>query len=628
MLQRKIISLSILGLLSSASVQAQVYSSPNDVLKQAESLLSPRVACLEGDFSEPEPVKPNPYGQCIKDICGEDPATVFSANERYIEKSKAQTDKAFDELLQEGLDDVFDTVLGNAKKAMRELSPEERQEVIAQMQVDTLYSEYLQSLMEAIIEAFSVSDAPIEALPYFESEAIASMNSIYPPELVQAFERKRTLTMIATAEANSSLANLNKDQLLTIIKRERIADGAWRLPDTLGAERMRIMSAMAQTSNQIPIDSRGGHMSGNEDILLLQNYLSLQAATLLSRSENEIKEINAGILKDYESSMGDLPDPLKSLEARLEETKTACSASLKSNLASLPTEDDIAATRVKIDQTKAQIISEVKSKGLFSLQSSRELAKHLNGVEVRLPASKQDYARSLGALFGNLKGFSNVVGKKDKVYGAIAMTRGADCFSEAKYDTNMAYYFEQAHDHDHGFVYLDSSTIHDFGAVGRPVLSHELGHAVSIYFLTGKGSFESRQMRKDVMRCLRRGHVSGGFFQKLFASSPTVFSEEDFADSFAAQVMPQASNLGCSLTKEGAPSSRDLGVLTSVQLNYQSVGNPSWQHSSTVYRMLHWEANTKKALPNSCKRVMEEFGENVNFPKHCWSQEIRKRQER
>lgn len=619
MFQRKVrLLLSTFAL--AVSSYGQDYASPLDAISAAQQMLSPRVACLVGEGSDIVLENANPYAQCIRDICGEQATTLFNANDNYVKSTEAESEKVFDDYLKNGLDDVFNTVESNALDSLSKLSAEEKSAVTAQMQIDELYREYVENLTGAIIEAFASSGAPIEALPYFEDSAIGEMGTIYPPELVNAFEKKRTLQKLAIAEANASLGNLNRDQLVQVLKREKIADGAWRLPDLLGIERMRLMSKMAQTSNQVPIDSKGGYMSGNEDILLLQNYVDLQVAQELSRSEAEIKEINAGILKDYQESMGELPAPVDMLKDRLSETRAACEASLKSNLGALPTDRDIQIMQQKVEQNRAEIIAKMKRNRLFSDHSLRELTKHLNGVDIRLPPSKKDYARSLGALFGNLKGFSNVVGTKDKVYGALAMIRGADCFSEAKYDTNMAYYFDpNNHQHAHGFVYLDSSAIHDFDAVGAPVMAHELGHAVSIHLQQGKGSVESRSMRRDVMNCLKRGHVSGGFFQKLFGSAPTVFGEEDFADSFAAQVKPTASNLGCSLTKDGAPSSRDLGVLTSVQLNYQSVGNPNWQHSSTVYRMLHFEAATKGRIPNSCSQVMEESGENVNFPTSCWS---------
>ncbi len=586
-------------------------------------MLAPKVACFVGEVDLGEPIAPNPYAQCIRDICGENASTLFSANERYVERTKPQSEQVFNEMLSHGLNDVFDTVEKNAKEALSQLSDADKAEVTAQMQVDALFTEYVQNLTESLIEAFSLSGAPIQALPYFEQEAVQAMSALYPQELVNAFERKRALLGLAMAEGNATLDGLDREQVLNTIKRERIADAAWRLPDTLGIERMQLMTQMAQTSNQVPIDSRGGHMSGNEDILLLENFISLATARELAKSEAELKEINASILAQYKASERELPDPLQKLSERLAETRQACAASLQKNLASLPTDQDIEAMRVKVYQNKSEIISEMKRKQLFSLQSTQALTKLIQNVEIRLPASKRDYANSLGALFGNLKNFSNVVGSKDKVYGALAMTRGADCFSEAKYDTNMAYYYDHGHNHD--FVYLDSSAIHDFEAVGAPVMAHEIGHAVSIHLGSGKGSHESRMTRRDVTRCLRRGHVSGGFFEKLFASGPTVFSEEDFADSFAAQVKPAASNLGCSLTKDGAPSSQDLGALTQVQLNYQSVGNPNWQHSSTVYRMLHWEAATKRSLPLSCTEVMKSMGENVNFPTRCWSRNERDR---
>ncbi len=169
-----------------------------------------------------------------------------------------------------------------------------------------------------------------------------------------------------------------------------------------------------------------------------------------------------------------------------------------------------------------------------------------------------------------------------------------------------------SHDSFEETITMGSLTLKDFDQNGLWIYAHELGHVVS-GIIDREGSFASQKDYRRSRECLA-SQQSGGDLNYLFkvitgdSLARGQKNEEDFADLFAFEFLPEVSSGPCVFFNEGVGFRREENFLQSPDLE---------KHSPGLYRLFHSQKYTDRELPTSCTKELATSPLKPKFKK-CW----------
>ncbi|HRO67808.1 MAG TPA: hypothetical protein PL182_09620, partial [Pseudobdellovibrionaceae bacterium] len=147
----------------------------------------------------------------------------------------------------------------------------------------------------------------------------------------------------------------------------------------------------------------------------------------------------------------------------------------------------------------------------------------------------------------------------------------------------------------------------NYPTVGTGVVAHEIGHVVSRILRSQRKTPVSGDAFTESLNCVANRNPNQKFPVRLFGFQDTTWSEEDWADYFAALVITEmektnalsfrTKNLGCSLVM-------DLGDFYSTKQGIEPAKNDS--HSSGLLRLLMTAVDKKEMTPQ-CQKLVDRF---------------------
>lgn len=394
----------------------------------------------------------------------------------------------------------------------------------------------------------------------------------------------------------------------------------------------RIEIAQARLKDKtITEDDMRAVMLMNDEIRMMKPLLSGDKTPLTERaipaSSDLIKKAGGveKMLKTLESYMGSL-----SIKKQTDE----CLGRFLLNSEILP---DTADRKRLVDETnrsKDLVRKRVLSK--YSEQTRKTLGEVLDKLSFLMPPTKEEFQasfeRSLDSQIrkeeSKLHGFEKMAETDQKalmLLAAISGSRSAEAKPEeakdAPKDTNELcddFQYEPMSDASYsglGAIRLSFSTATGSEASRQMTITHEIGHAISLPMRTGKGSEQSTKRFHEVRACLWKQHTEPlpAETKKLMATPGTdgkplegIYNEEDFADGVAAQAHADGwkSNPWCSF------------LVSEQQDRYWPMGLPAFdldEHSSGIYRLLHFNHLMKKETPKQCVAFLDKAGAKPAF---------------
>jgi hypothetical protein len=314
----------------------------------------------------------------------------------------------------------------------------------------------------------------------------------------------------------------------------------------------------------------------------------------------------------------ELPSDQKSLfQVTKERSKKTqfqnCKMDFEIQMNQLVSNEDTEKTRGSIEEAvKSYILNIVKSE-MYSEETLIRLADYLRSLSIRTPPSREEYLDQLEI------GISQAMEGIQKQSKLLAV--GTSLLGQSGYQCgilpsqNIGNFYHHGASLSDSYIHLSNQALHNFDQVGRHVLNHELGHAVSFFLQYRRSSRESRRSQKNRLSCLGRGHLKGNFWQRLFKFSVPHFQEEDFADALTASLFPDLPNPGCALLVNGQPRTKDRNITTSPP----SEDDPyqGYPHSSSVFRVLSMHKYQDKEIPKSCEEPLKKENFDIGYNGSC-----------
>ena len=140
---------------------------------------------------------------------------------------------------------------------------------------------------------------------------------------------------------------------------------------------------------------------------------------------------------------------------------------------------------------------------------------------------------------------------------------------------------------------------------------HEMAH--KLYKEAFSGDCKDKSFLQKVQSCLASQHTELSLEEQLGDSSALFFNKapkydsEDWADLIAAAVSGADQNLGCALIPRTVGSADHYSMKSSTKSDV---------HSSSFFRMLHFNFLKDGKIPESCEKALATKGEKPNF-KNC-----------
>lgn len=259
-------------------------------------------------------------------------------------------------------------------------------------------------------------------------------------------------------------------------------------------------------------------------------------------------------------------------------------------------------------------------RGKLSIQTYNKVVRQAVGKEPSLPPSREEF---LAKMEGNLLEQKTMqTAMADQFLGSVATLSSLNavdlanevCSLPLNLSGNASALTTSGHVHDHkgGTITLGALTLKDFNQNGLWIFAHELGHIVS-GIISREGSKESFRKYKNSRECLS-AQQSGGGISKLFKQiqgdslASGQKNEEDFADLFSFEFLPEVSNGPCLFFNNGTGYSGEENLLKNPELE---------KHSPSLYRLFHAQKYSGDSLPNSCKQELDLVSDKPKF-KNCW----------
>jgi|GEM_PF-3864303 len=607
----------LISLLLSTSIYAET-----SILNTINSQLSPKYACFSGEvISDGEAPKANDYLACLQDICGGTPSLA-----KLTEEYRTNNQQAVQNIIQNEIKPAFHNFSDLTKKqtleAIKTLSNEQSNSIKQRILLDRFNKEF-SLLQNMALSEYALSGEPVAESFLFGNEfdiVKKELENYYSSDLIDLVLKLQSIRLNALEEAQYIISREAPEDLLEKVEPSSLLERVWALDESFDSEKSLLASQLLDHFNKpTPSEGKLSEVMYNNRLQILMTIQSLEN---LTNPELQYKKAVDNITQhpEYASLLGqDANRTLKELLEQkhpAEERENTCLFNISQELNEMPSEESLQKIEEKVTSTKNHINNQLDRSGQYSNNTRKAIKAKLSALPIHIPSSREKFTERVKGLFKKAASFHGRISRQQQVYSAFSDNAGSLCQLAYGYDAGN--YF--AHSEDEGqFIYLNNQAVINWNDVGHNVLSHELGHVLSIHLKDGHGSRDSTKEHERKLNCLERNHTNGDFLSRLFTDAPEFFREEDFADAFSASLNKADTNLGCLLLdKDGLPTTADKGVLTGFNMDYMQLGMIDFQHSSSVYRILHAQKIQGLSLPKSCEEAMNKEGANLKINGSCF----------
>lgn len=588
------------------------------------------------------------WNKCIAESCGTDTISIASTTSKILQDSSSSEDfKILKSQMQSNVSLLIDDEINKINNFIQLL--EESSSSNNSISDDFRLARNIEFVSSSIVNANLANSILNNKIMY----EVNKIDSIWPKKINEANKQALELFLNSSVlEVRKLLLSVSASAAIKIIAQDKNEKNAIHkthakikyLLNKLNQNNKKFLENPSK-SFDLRFDEIFQKLIGNKNISnsdkndLVKDFVFLYSISTFS--EGDLRKALLQIdLNDF-SSLAKNKELIKSLKTQIENYKKLkenmsedqeikiCAQTVKNYLNISPNSRELLNFQREIE--KVRNLSKKAIVNNFSNESSVKLNAYLDSLNIELPISREKQAE---AFKKRMKNFRTAITKEREYIAKLSSSEQKYYYlslSDSLLNVNkLKDNYKQMCPEDSNIMQLNDQALTNIdeiilsplnlklGKSFKTILAHELSHGISSQFSNNLMSQKSRREFVQQRSCLSSTHqgilvIAKSIMQddsKKININEGQFSEEDWADFFASEIIQSDKNDLCVYFNENKEKNQSIKY----QSNLDDFGQPL-KHSTHLFRVLNYDYKKNGKIKPSCENYLKYTNQFQEFKK-------------